>query len=74
MISIIPVDTKELRKRFVDFHYDLYIGTHNGYHRFKNDIHAMLNPKKHPFYDHSEADFFLAVRDGKTVGRIVKTM
>jgi hypothetical protein len=70
MISIIPVDTKELRKRFVDFHYDLYTGCPQWVPPFKNDIHAMLNPKKHPFYDHSEADFFLAVRDGKTVGRI----
>ena len=30
----------------------------------------MLNPKKHPFYEHSEAEFFIALTDGKVVGRI----
>ncbi len=29
-----------------------------------------LNRKKHPFYEHSDADFFIAVKDGKDVGRI----
>ena len=29
-----------------------------------------MNPKKHPFYEHSEADFFTAERDGEAVGRI----
>jgi hypothetical protein len=30
----------------------------------------MLNKNKHPFYDHSEADFFIARQKGKIVGRI----
>ena len=30
----------------------------------------MLNPKKHPFYDHSDAEFFYAEKDGEIVGRI----
>jgi GNAT superfamily N-acetyltransferase len=29
-----------------------------------------LNRQKHPFYEHSAADFFIAVRDGRDVGRI----
>jgi hypothetical protein len=29
-----------------------------------------LNREKHPFYEHSEADFFIAQRDGRVVGRI----
>jgi hypothetical protein len=29
-----------------------------------------LNKKKHPFHEHSDVDFFLAVRDGRDVGRI----
>jgi hypothetical protein len=28
------------------------------------------NRKKHPFHEHSDVDFFLAVRDGRDVGRI----
>jgi hypothetical protein len=34
------------------------------------DIQVMLNPEKHPYYEHSTADFFVAKRDGKVVGRI----
>jgi len=29
-----------------------------------------LNRKKHPFHEHSDVDFFVAVRDGRDVGRI----
>jgi len=34
------------------------------------DAYTYLNRKKHPFHEHSDVDFFLAVRDGKDVGRI----
>ena len=30
----------------------------------------MLNRQKHPFYGHATADFFIAARDGRDVGRI----
>lgn len=29
-----------------------------------------MNPNKHPFYEHSDAEFFIARRDGEVVGRI----
>jgi hypothetical protein len=34
------------------------------------DEETYLNPKRHPFYKHSTADFFIAVRAGRDVGRI----
>lgn len=37
---------------------------------FIGDIKMMMNRKKHPFYEHSEADFFMARRNGQVVGRI----
>jgi hypothetical protein len=37
---------------------------------FVSDIKAMLNPKKHPYYDHSDAEFFVAKKNGKIAGRI----
>jgi GNAT superfamily N-acetyltransferase len=30
----------------------------------------MMNPEKHPYYEHSDAEFFIAERDGEAVGRI----
>lgn len=34
------------------------------------DARLALNPKRHPFYTHSEASFFLAYKEGRPVGRI----
>ena len=34
------------------------------------DLKKRLNIKTHPFFEYGSADFFLAVRDGKAVGRI----
>ena len=72
MLSIEKVDTnnKQQVKRFVQFYYDLYKDCPQWVPPLFMDAYLPLNRKKHPFFEHSEADFFLAVRDGKVVGRI----
>jgi len=70
MIEIIKVDTKALRKEFVEFQYDLYRDCKQFVPPFKTDLYTMMNEKKHPFYDHSISEFFLAIRDGKAVGKL----
>ncbi len=70
MIEIIKVDTKALQKEFVEFQYELYRDCKQFVPPFKTDIYAMMNEKKHPFYDHSISEFFLAKRDGKVVGKL----
>ncbi len=72
MISIEKVDTdnKAQVKRFVQFYYDLYKDCPQFVPPLYGDAYLPLNRKKHPFFEHSQADFFLAVRDGKVVGRI----
>ena len=72
MLSIQKVDTdsKAQVNEFVQFHYDLYKGTPQWVPPFYSDIKNMLNRNKHPYYEHSDADFFVAKRDGKVVGRI----
>ena len=70
MIAIIKVDTKALRKEFVEFQYSLYRDCKQFVPPFKIDIYTMMNEKKHPFYDHSISEFFLAKRDGKVVGKL----
>ena len=71
MIEIRKVDTENKKqvKEFVQFHYDLYKTCPQWVPPFRNDIEIMLNKKKHPFYEHSDADFFTAWKDGKMVGR-----
>ncbi len=72
MVTIEKVDTtnKSQVKRFVQFYYDLYKDCPQFVPPLFVDAYLPLNRKKHPFFEHSEADFFLAVRDGKVVGRI----
>ncbi|MGD0750918.1 MAG: hypothetical protein ABSA23_05870 [Anaerolineales bacterium] len=72
MLSIEKIDTenKSQVKRFVEFYYDLYKGCPQWVPPLFVDAYLPLNRKKHPFFEHSDADFFLAIRDGKVVGRI----
>ncbi len=72
MVTIQLVDTndKSQVKKFVDFYYDLYKSCPQWVPPLYIDANLPLNRKKHPFFEHSDADFFLALRDGKVAGRI----
>ena len=72
MLSIEKIDTnnKLQVKRFVELPYRLYKDCPQWVPPLYLDAYLLLNRKKHPFYGHSDADFFLAVRDGEVVGRI----
>jgi hypothetical protein len=72
MLTIEKIDTEDKSqvKRFVQFYYDLYKVCPQWVPPLFVDAYLPLNRKKHPFFEHSEADFFLAVQDGKVVGRI----
>ncbi|HEX9839491.1 MAG TPA: hypothetical protein VGA72_09100 [Anaerolineales bacterium] len=72
MLSIEKVDTdnKQQVKRFVELPYNLYKDCPQWVPPLYMDAHLLLNRKKHPFFGQSEADFFLAERDGEVVGRI----
>ena len=70
MLEILDVNSKSLQKEFVDFQYKLYEDCPQFVPPFRSDIFMMMNKKKHPFYDHSDSDFFIAKRDSKVVGKI----
>ncbi|HSL43051.1 MAG TPA: hypothetical protein VK897_06445 [Anaerolineales bacterium] len=72
MLRIERVDTgnKLQVKRFVELPYRLYKDCPQWVPPLYIDAYLPLNRKKHPFFEHSEADFFLAVRDREVVGRI----
>ncbi len=72
MLTIEKVDTenKSQVKRFVQFYYDLYKDCPEWVPPIYADSYLPLNRKKHPFFEYSDADFFLAVEDGNVVGRI----
>ena len=72
MITIEQVDTKNKSqvKRFVRIPYRLYRNHPQWVPPLFIDSEMQLNKNKHPFYEHSDADFFIASRDGREVGRI----
>ena len=72
MLAIEKIDTenKAQVKRFVGFTYDLYKNCPQWVPPLFMDAYLPLNRKKHPFFEYSDADFFLAVRDSKDIGRI----
>ena len=72
MISIEKVDLNSSKQieEFVQFQYDLYKSDPQFCPPFVNDIKLMLNKKKHPFYERSDAEFYIARLDGNIAGRI----
>lgn len=68
-IKVIPKDRKSLR-RFVQFGIDLYKGNDCYVPPLVSDDVATLSPEKNPAFDFCEAEYFMAFRDGKPVGRI----
>lgn len=72
MIQIIPVDPgdKKQLRQFIDFPHDLYARDPNYVPMLFIEQEALLNPKKSPFFKHSTAAYFLALRDGRITGRI----
>jgi len=72
MLSVHKIDTSSRAQveSFIHLPYRLYAGHPQWVPPLFIDARMPLNRNKHPFYEHSDADFFMAVRDGKVVGRI----
>lgn len=69
IILVDPGDKKQLRQ-FIDFPHDLYAHDPNYVPMLFIEQEALLNPKKSPFFKHSAAVYFLALREGRIAGRI----
>jgi len=72
MIEVKFVDThsKQQVREFVEFPFTLYADCPQWVPPFRSDIRAMLDRKKHPLYERSDADFLVAKQDGITVGQM----
>jgi len=71
-MKVIKVElaNREWVKRFIAFPFELYRASPYWVPPLWNEMEKNLDPRRHPFYEHSQADFFLALEDGKVVGRI----
>ena len=57
-------------RRFVDLPFRLYANNPQWVPPLKSEIALAFDRRKHPFYERSDTDFFLAVRNGRDAGRI----
>ncbi|MSX02980.1 MAG: hypothetical protein F2813_07460, partial [Actinobacteria bacterium] len=69
-LEIIPVETKSQRREFLKFPYRLYADEPNWVAPLRFERRQHIDPKHNPFFEHADVQFFLARRDGRTVGRI----
>ena len=70
MVEIQKVAKKKELKQFVQFYYDLYRDCEKAVPFLYFDEMATLDKQKNPSFDYCEADYFLALREGKVVGRV----
>jgi GNAT superfamily N-acetyltransferase len=69
-IEIVRVQARRDLKEFIRFPWKVYAGNPYWVPPLILEIEDKLNRRKHPFFEHAEADYFLARREGRTVGRV----
>ena len=69
-MKIRPVLTKADRTAFVDLPYRLYASDPNWVPPLKDEVYGLLSPAKNPWFEHGEAQLFLAETSGRVTGRI----
>ncbi len=70
-LKLVAVETAADRARFVELPYVLYRDDPSFIPPLRNEMRALIDgPKSNPWFLHARAKFWLAVRDGKDVGRI----
>jgi len=70
-VRIEPVElVKNGRKAFVDFAWEVYKDDPAWIPPLKDEVHGLLNPKKNPWFEHARAQYWLALRGDRVVGRI----
>ena len=70
MLTIRTVKSKSQLKKFVKFPWRIYRKNSNWVPPLIGDRMKFLNKKKNPFFHHSDAELFLAEKNGDIVGRI----
>ena len=69
-IEVVAVDDKQALNEFVELPFAIYGDDPYWVPQLRIAVKELLDREKHPFYANAEAEFFLARRDGKVVGRI----
>jgi hypothetical protein len=69
-LRITPVNGKTALGEFVDLPFRLYANDPNWVPPLKDEVYGLLSTSKNPWFEHGEAQLFVARSAGKVVGRI----
>jgi len=69
-LEIRPVASKRELNAFIELPWRLYRNEPNWVPPLRFERRQFLDRRRNPFFEHGEAEYFLAWRDGRTVGRI----
>lgn len=69
-IEIKKVQTKQDLKTFIRFNYEMYKNNPYSVPDLYEDMMDTFSPKENPAFEFCEADYFLAYKDGRLVGRV----
>lgn len=69
-VTIVKVTTKSELKKFIRFNYELYKNNEYAVYELYEDMLNTLRRDRNAAFEFCEADYFLAYRDGKIVGRV----
>lgn len=69
-LEVRPVGSGDGMRAFVRLPWSIYRGDPNWVPPLLSDVREAFDPDRHPFHQHSDVQPFLALRDGRPVGRI----
>ena len=69
-INISTVQNKKELMKFIKFQWEIYKDDKHWVPPLIMERKKLLNKEKNPFFKHAEAEYFLAEKDGKLIGRI----
>jgi GNAT superfamily N-acetyltransferase len=69
-MTVRAVETAADRKAFVELAFRLNAGDPNWVPPLKQEVYGLITPGKNPWFEHAEAQLFVAERNGRVVGRI----
>lgn len=69
-VNVVKVTKKSELKKFIRFNYELYKDNEYAVYDLYEDVINTLRKDRNAAFEFCEADYFLAYRDGKVVGRV----
>jgi GNAT superfamily N-acetyltransferase len=71
LLNVKPVQTRTERKQFLELPWQMNRGNPNWVPPLRQNQEELVGYRHHPFYDDAEGQTFLALSDGKPVGRVM---